>query len=117
MYEENNVIRLVDSVFFHKSLEIPPPDIKKNVKQELEEPRERVLPIARLPNGFVVIEPGVLVHRLVVQELLCHLPEIVETNLNPINYEINILYILGCENIELVDHYKCLLEKGLSNVG
>ena len=29
LYEENNIIRLIDSVFFHKSLEIPPPDIKR----------------------------------------------------------------------------------------
>ena len=29
LYEENNVIRLIDSVFFHKSLEIPPPDKKE----------------------------------------------------------------------------------------
>ena len=51
---------------------------KKNLNQDWKEPSERVWPVARLPNGLVVIEPGVLVHRLVVQELLCHLPWIVE---------------------------------------
>ena len=51
---------------------------KKNWNQDWKEPSERVWPVACLPNGLVVIEPGVLVHRLVVQELLCHLPWIVE---------------------------------------
>ena len=35
---------------------------------------KRAQPVAGFPNGLVVVEPRVLVHCLVVQKLLGHLP-------------------------------------------
>ena len=36
LYEENNVVRLVDRVFLHKGLEVPPPDGEEELKPRLK---------------------------------------------------------------------------------
>ena len=82
MYEENNVICLVNSIFLHKGLEIPPPfqsnakflNLFNQMQNNSKINKKKAKPVAGFPNGLIVVEPSVLVHRLVVQKLLGHLP-------------------------------------------